>query len=280
MALRTIPGGLATKLASDSTALCRIWRVTRRDAQVFYFTDCDRNLIVGGQVYLAINATDPSQFAGSAGLEADAGEVSMAAGQVIAEREIAAGVWNLAGVEVDLVDYTDPAAGTVRLGAGEIGRISVNGGRINVELRGFKHRLAKPIGETVQPTCGADFGDARCTVSLAAYTVTGTVTAVTNSQVFADSGRAEATGLYDGGLITFTGGQNNGRSMEVKRFVSGGVITLFLPLAYSVQVGDTYSLRRGCPKTVTACTGYSNLVNFRGFPFVPGNQAILNGGGA
>jgi uncharacterized phage protein (TIGR02218 family) len=248
--------------------------------QVYYFTDADRNISFGGQTYLAVNATDSSQFAGSAGLDADAGEVSIAAGQVIAEREIAAGTWNLATVEVDLVDYTNPAAGAVRLGAGEIGRIGVTGGRISVELRSFKNRLGKPIGETVQPTCQADFGDARCTVSLAAYTVTGTITAVTDSQVFADSGRAEATAVYDGGLITFTSGLNTGRSMEVKRFVSGGVVTLFLPLAYAVQIGDSYSLRRGCPKTVAACQGYSNFVNFRGFPFVPGNQVILNGGGA
>lgn len=278
--LRTIPGALAARLAGETT-LCRIWRVTRRDGLVFGFTDHDRDLVVGGRTYYAVNATDASQFGGSADLSSDAGEVSVAAAQTIVERDVEAGLWNLATVDVELVDYAAPDAGVVRLHSGELGRVSMSGGRVVVELRGFKHRLGKTIGATVQATCDADLGDARCKVALAPFTVTGSVTAVTDAQQFADSTRAEATAYFDGGELTWTSGQNAGRAMEVKRFTAGGAFVLFLPMAYPISVGDAYSLTPGCNKTLADCASkYNNVVNFRGFPFVPGNAAIRNGGTA
>lgn len=278
--LRTVPGPLAARLAGETT-LARIWRITRRDGQVFGFTDHDRDLVVGGRTYLAVNAADSSQVAGSAEFTAGAGEISIAAGGAIAAADVEAGLWSLATIDMELVDWADPGAGVVALDSGELGTVALAGGRITVELRGFKHRLGKPVGETVQPTCQADLGDARCGVNLAPFTVTGSVTSVVDSQQFTDGARAEATAFFDGGLLTFTSGANSGRGMEVKRFTAGGAFVLFLPLAYSVAVGDTYSLRPGCAKTVADCVGkYGNLVNFRGFPFVPGNQALRNGGTA
>lgn len=278
--LRTIPGALAARLAGETT-LARIWRVTRRDGQVFGFTDHDRDLVVAGRTYYSVNAADGSPFAGGADLATDAGEVSMAAAQTIVERDVEAGLWNLATVDVELVDYSAPEAGVVRLHSGELGRVTMVAGRVSVELRGFKHRLGKPVGTTVQATCDADLGDARCKVNLALLTVTGSVTAVVDSQQFTDSARTEPTAQYDGGVLAWTSGANAGRKIEVKRFAAGGAFVLFLPMSYAIAVGDTYSLTPGCNKTVADCAGrYANLVNFRGFPFVPGNAVIRDGGTA
>jgi uncharacterized phage protein (TIGR02218 family) len=53
---------------------------------------------------------------------------------------------------------------------------------------------------------------------------------------------------------------------------------LVLPLAfpYTPQVGDTFTLTAGCDHRKDTCKNkFNNLVNFRGEPFVPG-QDILN----
>jgi hypothetical protein len=86
------------------------------------------------------------------------------------------------------------------------------------------------------------------------------------------------SGYFDFGVLTFTSGANDGLSMEVRQYTEGQ-ITLALPMPYECQIGDTYSLIAGCDKTMRACGDkFSNVVNFRGFPHVPGNDKAVQVG--
>lgn len=79
------------------------------------------------------------------------------------------------------------------------------------------------------------------------------------------------------GKITWTSGLNSGASMEVKS-ISGNTVTLVLPMADTIQAGDTFSIHSGCDKnftSTTGCSNYINQINFRGFPFIPGVDAIM-----
>lgn len=61
---------------------------------------------------------------------------------------------------------------------------------------------------------------------------------------------------------------------------NGGVITMQLPMPYAVAVGHTYSMVPGCDKLLATCIAkFSNVINFRGEPHLPGNDAILRGPG-
>lgn len=52
---------------------------------------------------------------------------------------------------------------------------------------------------------------------------------------------------------------------------TAGIFRLQTPMSRVIPVGTTYVAIRGCDRTWTTCGGvYGNLVNFRGFPFVPG----------
>lgn len=83
------------------------------------------------------------------------------------------------------------------------------------------------------------------------------------------------TGYFDFGVITFTSGNNSGLSMEVRSYVPKQ-ITLQLPMPYPLQVGDTYTMHAGCDKSVTTCHDrFSNVVNFRGEPYLPGIDKIM-----
>jgi hypothetical protein len=93
---------------------------------------------------------------------------------------------------------------------------------------------------------------------------------------------AGATSYFTGGLMTMTSGASVGLSMEVGAYVPG-TLTLRLSFPYPVAAGDTYRLSRGCGKRfIEDCvTNYSNGVNFRGEPFLPGmDQIIIFGGQA
>ncbi len=86
------------------------------------------------------------------------------------------------------------------------------------------------------------------------------------------------SGYFDGGLITFTSGLCDGFSQEVKAFVPGQ-ITLHLPMPYALAAGDTYSMVAGCDKSLDTCRDrFNNVVNFRGEPYLPGIDKVLQTG--
>lgn len=52
---------------------------------------------------------------------------------------------------------------------------------------------------------------------------------------------------------------------------TGSLIQLSIPMPRAIPVGTTYTITRGCNREWTTCKNvFNNLVNFRGFPFVPG----------
>jgi hypothetical protein len=88
----------------------------------------------------------------------------------------------------------------------------------------------------------------------------------------------EDSGWFDFGLITFTSGNNNGLSGEVLSYVPGQW-TLEIPFPYTIQVGDTYTMLAGCDKSLGTCKDkFSNVVNMRAEPYLPGVDKIVQVG--
>ena len=56
--------------------------------------------------------------------------------------------------------------------------------------------------------------------------------------------------------------------------------SLSLPMPYTVQVGDGVTAIAGCDKTSETCKDkFSNLINFRGFPTIPGMDQLFETAG-
>jgi uncharacterized phage protein (TIGR02218 family) len=154
---------------------------------------------------------------------------------------------------------------------------ALQSGQYVAELRGLHDLLQRPIGAYYTPECRYDLGDSNCAVNIAAQTVTGAVTAVTDTANFSDNTRSESDGLFNYGKLTWTGGANAGLSMEVKNWDGVGLtFTLWLPMPNAIEVGDTYAVYPGCDKRFATCQSkFSNAANFGGFPYVPGVGNIL-----
>ncbi len=88
-----------------------------------------------------------------------------------------------------------------------------------------------------------------------------------------------ASSVFDYGKVTFTSGENNGLSMEVKTYVLGTLV-LQLPMPYAIEAGDTYSLVQGCDRSFVTCRDrHDNVINFRGEPHLPGQDKLYQFGG-
>lgn len=120
----------------------------------------------------------------------------------------------------------------------------------------------------------------------------GTVGTVTSRKVFEVEGVTDAElaggspitrGYFDKGYITFTSGNNNGLSREIAGWTDSASgspqvnsVDLFLPMPFDVTTGDTVTLTVGCDKTLQNCKEvFNNVVNFRGFPYLPGRDEVL-----
>jgi uncharacterized phage protein (TIGR02218 family) len=274
--MKTISAGTATHVAQETTTLSTCWKLTRRDAQVFGFTEADTSLVVAGVTYTPTSGYTRSAISTNSTLSVDNLDLeALLDDTAITEADLLAGLWDHAEIRIFSVNRADTTQ-IVKQRRGWLGEVTIKDGTFTCELRGLAQVLQSSVGELFSPACRADFCDTRCGLTLATYTDSGTVTSVTSYRVFADTSLVAADGFYDGGLVTFTSGLNTGLEMEVKAYTVGNV-ALQQPMPYEVAVGDTFSITEGCDKSLAACIARGNVINFRGEPHLPGNDKILRG---
>lgn len=279
--MRTISSALQAKLDSGVTTLCRCWVVTRQDGAVQGFTDHDQDIAVDGVLCRADTGLSASEATQKLGLAVDSSEISGAlADDTLNEDDLAAGYYDAAQVDLWLVDWSEPAL-RVLLARGTLGEVRREGAAFTAEVRGLSDRLGQECGRLYTATCTADCGDARCKVDLddPAFRGSGTISAVSATSSFSASGLdAFGDSLFTGGKLTFTSGANAGLSVEVKGHVKDTDVTftLWQQMPQPIAAGDTFTVTAGCDKRLETCHDrFNNVVNFRGFPHIPGNDFVI-----
>jgi uncharacterized phage protein (TIGR02218 family) len=279
--MKILPPGLQEHLDSGATTLAWCWRLTRQDGVRLGFTDHDRDLTFDGTTFEAATGFTASEIKDAVGLSVDNLEVeSVLKSDRLNEDDLAAGLYDDAAVEIWRVNWQDPAQ-RVLMRRGSLGEVRRAGLSFAGEVRGLAHYLQQPKGRLFQSGCDADLGDSRCAVDLTnpAYRGLGTVVAAASRRTFTSGGlSAFASDWFTRGLVTFTSGANAGRGVEVKRHTLAGteaVFELWQPMAHAIAPGDAFSVTAGCDKQFATCkTKFANVVNFRGFPHMPGNDFV------
>lgn len=274
--MKSIPSVLATHEALGTTTLAYVVRIVRPDGAVYAFTSSQDSLTVGGTTYLPDPGVDVSNLVTSSGLNVDNLEMTVVDdGYLFVRGDVLDGKWRNATFLISRVNRNDPSAGTEALLSGTFGEIGLHNGQVMVELRGLQQYLQQQVGIVTSKTCRARLGDTACRKDLTSFTYTGTLTSVTSSRVLTDSGRAEATGWFDDGLITFTSGPLVNTGWKIKTFATG-VFTLSVAPFQSVTAGTTYTVIAGCRKRLAEdCRDkFSNVLNFQAEPHLPGMDAL------
>jgi uncharacterized phage protein (TIGR02218 family) len=277
-----IPSDLQAHLETRTTTLAWCWKIIKTDGSVLGFTNHDRPLTFGGTTYEASTGFLGTEIESQLGMAVDNMDVYGAIDSAnISEEDIQAGLFDNADVTIYLVNWQDVSQRVV-MKKGVTGEVKRSKTNFQAELRGLSTQLQQVKGRVYQYSCDAKLGDGRCgkDISSSAFTGTGSVVETDGSSSFTASGiDVYENKWFSSGLVTFTSGNNDGISREVKsHFKSSGVVTVYLweALPFDLEPGDDFTIKAGCDKTFKTCKAkFENAANFRGFPHIPGSFTIV-----
>lgn len=280
--MKSFPASLQTHLDSGTTTLTWCWRLTRNDGTVFGFTDHDRPLVFDGTTFEPESGFTASEIRSGSDLSVDAQEAEgVLTSDTITETDILDGRWDNATVEVWRVNWADTSSRAL-LRRGALGQIRRGRLHFVAEMRSLAHVLGQTIGRTFQASCDAALGDTRCGVDLnhPAIKATGTAVSISGDRGFVVTGLSGFTvGWFALGTLQWLTGTNTGRVAEVLSHAISGAnvkITLLEKPIRPIEVGNTFDIFTGCDKRLESCQAkFSNVVNFRGFPHIPGQDTII-----
>lgn len=266
-------------LAGGATTIARSYAVRRKDGVTLGFTDHDRDLGFDGILFRADSGMTAKALVQSTGLSVDNTEAFGALShEAIREEDILAGRYDGAEVTGWLVNWADVALREISF-RGTLGEITRGGGAFTAELRGLAEALNRPQGRIYHARCAAVLGDATCGLDMS---LPGHAAEVA---VLAESGGvtltlAEPAGFadrwFEKGRLTVVSGPAAGLVGLVKSDrlrLSGRVVDLWQSLGIALRPGDLVRLEAGCDKRLETCrVKFGNLLNFRGFPDIPGDD--------
>lgn len=269
-------------LQTGATTVARAWSITRRDGLQLGFTDHDLPLTFDGLSFLPETGMTARALTQSSGLAVDNSEaLGVLSDARISEADINAGLYDGAEVTTWLVNWQDVAARKI-LFKGHVGEIRRSGIGFEAELRGLTEALNQPQGRVFQSQCAAVLGHAACGVDLTdpVFISQRAIEVITDRQRLQWSNfSGYDMGWFTAGRLQVLDGAGKSLSAWIKAdYEQAGVrvIDLWEPLRAEVQVGDQVLLQAGCDKTSATCAGkFKNIVNFQGFPFIPGEDWLI-----
>lgn len=278
-----LEGDFLAHVQGGLTTIAQAWAVTRTDGHVLGFTDHDRGLTFEGISFAPDSGLSAKALSQSTGLSVDNVEaVGLLSSDAITERDIEAGLYDGAEVRSWRVNWADVTMRWLFF-RGTLGEIRRAEGAFHAELRGLTEALNRPLGRVFQKPCTAVLRDRACRFVLETpgFQAEFEVEVVQEALRFT-WGALEgfSDGWFLGGRFDVLTGDAAGSWGVVKLDERRGavrVIELWQPIAGRVVApGDRVRLTAGCDKRMATCRDkFQNLVNFQGFPDIPGEDWIV-----
>lgn len=259
---------------SDDTLATRafFWRIERRDGVALGFTSHDNDLLLDGLMLRAAPGIRPASLRLTTGIAGDDAQMDGAlTNDAITEGDLAAGRFDGASVTIGTIDWQTGAAQA--LFGGTIGDTEATRDGFSAMLQSRKAALDfDPVPRT-SPSCRARFCGPGCNLSPARFTHDATVSTVddaANGVVFAEVSTAD----FVFGDLRWMGGPAVGMRHAILA-EDGDMLILDGTIPDGVSAGTPAQLREGCDRTIATCSArFGNALNFRGEPFLPGNDLV------
>lgn len=243
-----------------------IYKFDREGISIWRYTSADRDLVVGGQVYLAA-PIKRNDIEGSQDVERTALKITMPADADFPEQFISSPPTDRISVEVRRYHYLDSELAFLW-----VGRV------VNVEHREFEaivlcessvSSLKRPtLRRVYQTSCPHLLYGNECDLVKSTWAVPATLQSGTSGVTLKSSTFAGyADNYFSGGFVEIVVS-----SLINRAFITGHIgdtITTGLPLQ-GAAVGLPITVYPGCDHSLNTCaTKFSNNVNYGGFPYIP-----------
>lgn len=253
------------------------------------YTNIDVTFTYAGVTYLANSVlVDGLKYKAAVGFEADQQQITVAArptdtisGGAPFLQALRDGSFDGCEIVRYRVFFSDRLGGTVvgaaMLFKGRLGNIDEIG-RTSAKLTVNSDLVLLDIDmprNMYQPTCLHTLYDVGCKLSKTSpsFSRSGAVGAGSTASIIY---WPLANANFAQGTITFTSGVLAGVTATVGSVVNGSSLNLINPLQSVPAPGDGFTVFFGCDHTLTTCQAkFNNLVNFRGFPYVPPPQMAI-----
>jgi uncharacterized phage protein (TIGR02218 family) len=282
-------------LATGQFAKADLWEITlvAPIATTLYLTNWDTNLTVGGHTYDSGFGIKRGSLTHTNNLSVSTLDVTLTpqfdsptpvkVGSYSVTEALRRGFFDGATVKFSklfMQTAGDVSAGAVPWFIGRVANVKATRASVTMTVESALALLNVAMPRNVYQTgCLHALFDAGCTLTKASFkssgAISGSPTSLTN---FVYTGLSQATGYFDLGIVVFTSGKNTGVSRTVKIYGLGNLI-LASPLPEVPASGDTFDIYPGCDKTQDTCnTKFSNILHFRGYPYIPVPETQYDGG--
>lgn len=277
--------------------LCHCWTVQRRDGVSLFFTDHDKIVPFRGNIYTPEGGFSASARRREGGLNASDMEIQ-APIKTVTFDDLRVGKWEGAQIVEYVVNHRFPFSEPLEEQHYLLDDPRFDGEVWESDVLTQAERLNRHVGRYYGYNCDAVWGDARCGVDIAPWTIEECAVKSLNAQFLYDftvdpsdigntlNGASVSDDFFNFAEVLWLTGDNEGGSSQVKTYyhnVAGDRrIVLQIRPPFPIKIGDTFDLLAGCNLLpgIDDSTGhcknrYDNIKRFRGWPTTPGTDRML-----
>lgn len=251
------------------------WRLERSDGVTIGFTSHDQDVMLDGLRYRASPGLVPTSITERSGLEDGGLDLKGAlSSDAIRADDLRAGKWHGAMLEIFLFDWAHVNAGRRPLATGWLGSVEFDASGFSVEVDGPASRLLTPFAPFTSPTCRAHFCDAKCSLNGQRFRHRALLSAIEDVEIVINGLASADLAKFDQGEMRWQSGANCGFRHSILGTTATALI-LDRPPPEIAEPGAVIELYEGCDKRFSTCAErFGNAVNFRGEPYLPGNDLL------
>lgn len=268
---------------NDLKTLAYGLHIKRSDGVALGFTSHDQDHIIDGVILSSQPGLAPTKIISSVGTQSDGLDIEGAlTSDALREEDLQNGRWNAAKTHIFLYDWANPDQKIITLARGELGEIRRRAGTFNAEFLGLTAQLDHEVAPVTSPNCRARFGDHHCKLSQQRFAHEIIVQRINADRIYVSGRLTGNVGDYAFGELRWL----NGPATGISTYILDSDISSFSVIELPSEIAklsndeiDGLNLRAciimGCDKSISTCSNrFQNSVNFRGEPYLPGNDLL------